>query len=93
MDKESFDSGRGMCFLCKLFLNPQENAFFHGAPFHVECLNKLGNGWMEVLKLKPVPFLCLLLNHFNGVVEIAVVNGEVQLYHAQRWWADDSFID
>lgn len=65
MDKESFDNGNGMCFLCKLFLLPHEDAFFHGAPFHVECLNELGNKWMEVMEPNPVPFFIWLLNHYN----------------------------
>ena len=93
MDKESFDHGNGMCFLCKCFLLPHEDAFFHGAPFHVECLNQLGNGWMEVLEPNPVPFFIWLMNHYNGVVEVAVVNGEFQLYVADHWWMDDPFID
>ena len=25
-----------------------EDAFFHGACWHVECLNNLGNGWKQL---------------------------------------------
>ena len=48
---------------------------------------------MEVMEPNPVPFFIWLMNHYNGVVEFAVVNGEFQLYVADHWWMDDPFID
>ena len=56
MSEESFSRGDSMCYICKISILPHEDAFFHGAPFYVKCLNNIGNGWMATLEPDPVSF-------------------------------------
>ena len=47
MDVENYHSGKCICFLCRKPALHEENTFFYGFPFHVECLNKIGTNWLE----------------------------------------------
>ena len=91
MEEESINQGTAICFLCKAFILPQEDAFYHGAPFHITCLNNLGNGWMETLDPNPIPFFTWLLAHWNGLVEYVLVNGQFHIHEIPDWLLDSSF--
>ena len=79
MDEETFNQGNAICFLCRFPTLPHEDAFFHGACWHVECLNDLGTGWMATLDPNPLPFYLWLLNHWNGIVQYVMINGQLHL--------------
>ena len=79
MDEETFNRGNGICFLCRFPTLSHEDAFFHGACWHVECLNNLGNGWMATLDPNALPFYLWLFNHWNGIVEFVMINGQLHL--------------
>ena len=66
MDEESFNQGHGICFLCKYLIFPQEDAFFHYAPFHVECLMKLDDQFYRLLDPDPTFFYNWLSFCYDG---------------------------
>ena len=75
MDEESFNQGQGVCILCECFILPGDDAFWHGACFHVDCLMELGDGWMVTLEPDPFPFLWWVWNHSYLEWEFESVNG------------------
>ena len=52
----SFNRGNFMCYICKSAIFQHENAFFHKAAFHVDCLNHIGNCWIATLEFDSVAF-------------------------------------
>ena len=56
MSEESINRGNSICYICKILIIPHEEAFIQGAPFHVECFNDIGDGWMDTLEPDPLPF-------------------------------------
>ena len=74
MDEETFNQANGISLLFKFPTLPHEDAFHHGACWHVECLNNLGNGLMQTLDFNPVPFYLWLLNHENKIIEYVIIN-------------------
>ena len=68
---------------------PQEDAFHHGACFHVECLNNLGDGWMQTLNPNPLPFYLWIMTHSNGIVEYVMINGQLHLDWPSHWYLSD----
>ena len=93
MSEESFNRGDSMCYICKSFILPQEDAFFHGAPFHVDCLNNIGNGWMAAFEPDPVSFFMWIgENWMLGDMEFVVMNGRLSLY-LDRDWENDPLVE
>ena len=93
MDEESFNKGNEICFLCRFPTLPHEDAFFHGACFHVNCLNDLGNGWMATLEPDPIPFYLWLLSNWDGVVELVMVDGQFHLDWPSHWPLNDPLVE
>ena len=56
MSEKPYNRGNSICYICKSPIFSHEEAFFHGAPFHVECLNHIGTNWMATLEPDPVFF-------------------------------------
>ena len=79
MDEETFNRVNGICFICKFptFFYMKTLSFMER--WHVVCLNNLGNGWMAPLDPKPLPFYLWLFNHWNGIVEFVMINGQLHL--------------
>ena len=93
MSEKSFNRGDSICYICKSFIFSHVDAFFHGAPFHVECLNDIGNGWMATLEPDPVPFFMWIGEHWIlGNMEFVVSNGQLSLY-LDRDWENDPFVE
>ena len=76
MDKESFQE-MACVFSVNCSYYHMKTRSFMVRLFTWSALIKLGNGWMDVLEPNPVPFFEWLLIHYNGVVEFAVVNGDL----------------
>ena len=72
MDEEFFNQVQGVCFLCISFILPGEDVFWHGACFHVECLNELGNDWMETIEPDPFPFLIWVMERHETEFESVI---------------------
>ena len=47
--------------------------------FHVECLNNLGTGSIDMLEPSPFTFNLSLFNHWNGLAEYVMINGKLCL--------------
>ena len=93
MSEESFKRGDSMCYICKSSIFSHEDAFFHGAPFHLKCLNNIGNGWMATLEPDPVSFFMWIgENWILGDTEFVVMNGRFSLY-LDRDWENDSLVE
>ena len=44
MSEEILNRGNSNCYIRKSFIFSHEDAFFHGAPFQVECFNNIEYG-------------------------------------------------
>ena len=89
MSEESVNRGDFICYIFKSFISPHEDAFFHGAPFHVECLNNIGDCWIATSEPDPVPFFMWIgENWILGNVEFVVLNGGLSLYLDGDWEHD-----
>ena len=79
MDKESFNQGNGICYVCNIPTLPLEDAFWHEACVHVDCLNNVGTGWIKTIKPDPLDFWFWLFAHWNGQVSFSILNGRFHL--------------
>ena len=93
MDEETFNQGNGICFICRFTTLPHEDAFWHGACFHVECLNNLETGWMETIEPSPYPLYIWLFNHWNGTVQYVLINGILCLDWPYHWPLGDPTVE
>ena len=73
---ESFNNGELICYICRNHVSLQDYAFFNAAPFHVDCLNNIGEGWKEIADDNRLPFFMWLFDNWERKkVEFETVNG------------------
>ena len=54
--------------------------------------NKLGDGWMLTLDPNALPFYLWLMNHWDGIVEYVMINGQLHLDWTSHWPLGDPTI-
>ena len=89
MIEESFNKGDSICYICKTSIVLHEDAIFHWAPFYMECLKNIWNGWITTLESDPVFFVMWIIkNWILGNIQFVVLIGQLSFYLDRDWKHD-----